>query len=1063
MPDTSKFVHLHVHSHYSLLDGLAKIDGLVARAKELGMPALALTDHGNLYGAIEFYEKAKKAGVKPILGVEAYMAPRSRLDKEAGLDSTRFHITLLAKNMAGWKNLLKLVTISNLEGFYYKPRIDREILASHAEGLICLSGCFSGEVARQLARGNVAGAEETAKWYRGLFGEDYYIEIQQHMSSIREPLVALAKKLSIPLVATQDIHYVSKDDKTAHEILLAVQTSSKLDDEDRLTLKKYDISFSTQEEMLSFFPDLPEAVEESGRIAEKCSLELKLHDTKIPRFSLPPGETSPFAYMERLVWERLPSRYPEKTPALEERVKYELGVVEKTGFADYFLIVADFIRWAKDHGIVVGPGRGSAAGSILSYILGITNIDPLKYDLLFERFLNPDRIEAPDIDIDFTDIRRDEVLAYVREKYGETHVAQIITFGTMAARAAIRDAGRALGLSYAFCDTVAKLIPFNPTQGMKAGWLEICLRDIPDLKKMYDTNPDAKKLLDAALKLEGTARHASVHACGVVIATDPLDEAVPLQRAPQGEDAVITQFEMKSITSIGILKMDFLGLKNLTIIERTLKLVKQLHGVDIDIDALPLDDPETFKVFQKADTTGIFQLESSGMRTYLKKLKPKDLEDIIAMISLYRPGPMELIPQYISQRASKKPIPYIHPRLEPILKNTYGIGIYQEQMMRIARDLAGYTLAEADTLRKAIGKKIKHMLDEQQEKLIKGMIANGIDERSAKAIWELFPPFARYGFNRSHAACYAMISYQTAYLKAHYPVEFMTSLLNVSGTDTDRVNFLVNEGKHLNIKTLPPDVNESFEDFTAEGQNIRFGLSAIKNVGETIVHVIIEERGRGGAFQSLSDFLSRIQHRDLNKKSLESLVKAGVFDSLGVERGQALQNMEELLRYNQHARKNAASGQSSLFSGGGGVELTSLRMRPAEPVHKRHMLLWEKELLGLYISDHPFRPYAERIGGSILPIKNLRADIDHPSRSTSSNVKIAGIISSVQKVFTKKGDPMLFVTLEDMNDKIEMLVFADTLRRFEGALQENKVVLAGGKLTSKEGEAKIICNAVREL
>lgn len=1059
MTSEKKFVHLHTHSHYSLLDGLAKIDDLVNRAKALGMPALALTDHGNMYGAIEFYEKAKKAGIKPILGVEVYVAPRSHTDKEAGIDSTRYHLTLLSKNKTGWLNLIQLVTKANLEGFYYKPRVDKELIAEHHEGIICLSGCFSGEIARLISRGNILEAEKSARWYQEVFGEDFYIELQPHMTSIRAELVTLAKKINARVVATQDVHYALKEDKMAHEILLAVQTSSKLDDEDRLSLKKYDISFSTPEEMAEHFADIPEALEETLHIAEKCSLELELYKTQLPKFPVPEEGLSSFEYLKKLVAKHTENRYPTLTKEIEERIAYEMGVIEKTGFEDYFLIVSDYILWAKEHGIVVGPGRGSAAGSIVSYILGITNLCPLKYDLLFERFLNPDRIQVPDIDIDFTDTRRDEVLAYVRDKYGEDHVAQIITFGTMAARAAIRDAGRALGFSYGFCDTLAKLIPFNPTQGMKIGWLDICLKDSPDLKKMYETNADAKRLLDAARKLEGTARHASVHACGVVVSAAPLTNFLPLQRAPQGESAVITQFEMHSVEALGLLKMDFLGLKNLTIIERTIKLVKEIKNIDINIDTIPLDDKDAFALIQKGDTTGIFQFESSGMRTYLRKLKPRELEDLIAMVALYRPGPIELIPQYITQRASKKPIPYLHPRLEPILKNTYGIGIYQEQMMRIARDLAGYTLAEADTLRKAIGKKIKHLLDEQQEKLVQGMIQNGIDEKSAHAIWELFPPFARYGFNRSHAACYALIAYQTAYLKARFPVEFTTSLLNVSGTDTERVNFLVNDAKHLKIKTMPPDINESFEEFTAEGENIRFGLSAIKNVGETIVHIIIEERGRGGQFLSLSDFLSRIQHRDLNKKSLESLIKAGAFDAMGIERGQALQNIDELLHFNQAAKKSAASGQTSLF-GSGSAELMSLRLKPGPAAHKRHMLMWEKELLGLYVSDHPFRPYAQRIGGAIPPIKNLLAEMDHPS---NPQVKVAGIISSVQKVFTKKGDPMLFVTLEDLNDKIEMLVFNKTLLRFESILQENKVVLAGGRLSGKEGDAKIICDAVREL
>lgn len=1067
MATENKFIHLHVHSHYSLLDGLAKINDLVALAKEYGMPALALTDHGNLYGAIEFYEKATKAGVKPILGVEVYLAARSRLQKEAGLDNVRYHLTLLAKNETGWRNLIKLVTKSYLEGFYYKPRIDKEILAEHSEGLVCLSGCMSGEIARFLGKNQIAEAEAAARWYREIFGDDFYIEIQPHMSDIKMKLKTLAQRINSPLVATHDIHYARKEDKAAHEILLAVQTGSRLDNDDRMSFKNYDVSFISPTEMEELMNDVPEAVAESARVAEKCNVVLKLHENKIPCFPLPENESSPFEYLKRLVYERVKLRYPSLSSEVTERIAYELSVIEKTGFADYFLIVADCISWAREHGIVVGPGRGSSAGSIVSYILGITNLDPLKYELLFERFLNPERIQVPDIDIDFADTRRDEVIAYVRQKYGDDRVAQIITFGTMAARAAIRDTGRALGYSYDFCDKIAKLIPFNPTQGMKEGWLDECLKDVTELKQAYARDPQVKTLIDAARKLEGTARHASVHACGVVISNEPLTNLVPLQRAPQGEDAVITQFEMHAIEDLGLLKMDFLGLKNLTIIEETIKLVRETKGEEIDIDKLPLDDEKTYNLMRKGDTTGVFQLESSGMRANLKKLKPKGLEDVIAMISLYRPGPMELIPQYLTLRASKKPIPYLHPRLEPILKNTYGVGIYQEQMMRIARDLAGFSLAEADTLRKAIGKKIKHLLEEQKEKLITGMEKNGIDHKSAETIWELFPPFARYGFNRSHAACYAFVSFQTAYLKAHYPIEFMTALLNVGGTDTERINFLVTEAKHMNIQTLPPDINESFETFSTDGKIIRFGLGAVKNVGANIVRIIIEERARSGAYASLSDFLSRVKHRDLNKKSLESFLKAGAFDSLGVERGQALENIDELLRYNAEAKRRELAGQSSLF-GGGEARLTSLRMRPAPPAAKRAMLGWEKELLGLYISDHPFRPYAASLNSSIKPIKELLADVDSPINSraisfSNSNVKVAGIVSSIQNMTTKRGDPMCFVTLEDLSDKIEMIVFADALSKYRSALSENKVVLAAGRLSSRDGETKLICDAVREL
>ncbi len=1051
-----KFVHLHVHSHYSLLDGLAKIDQLIGKAKEFGMEAMALTDHGNLYGAVEFYKKAKKAGVKPIIGVETYMAPNGRLNKRPKIDEKRFHLILLAKNETGWKNLIKLVTLANLEGFYYKPRIDKELLAKHKEGLICLSACYSGEIARLILAKNFEEAENAARWYQETFGGDFYLEIQPHAPELHEPILKISKKFGIPVVATQDIHYANKDDRTAHEILLAVQTNSKLDDEDRLSLKKYDVSVTSPEEMAEIFKNIPEAIENTVKIALKCDWELELGKTRIPKFPVPDGRT-PYEYMESLIKERINGRYPEMTETVKERVLMEIGVIKKTGFADYFLIVQDFVNWAKDHGIVVGPGRGSAAGSIVSYILGITNIDPLKYDLLFERFLNPDRIQAPDIDLDFTDTRRDEVLAYVREKYGHDRVAQIITFGTMMARAAVRDAGRAMGFPYGFCDQIAKLLPLNVNSRMTD--LKTALETIPELKEMYKNNADAKRLLDAAVKLEGTARHASVHACGVVISDEPLSELMPLQKAPQGEDTVITQFDFHCVEDMGLLKMDFLGLKNLTIIEKTLRLVKEIHGKDIDIDKIPLDDPAVFKLFQDADTTGIFQLESSGMRHYLKDLKPTSIEDIIAMISLYRPGPIELIPQYINRKFGREKVKYLHPKLEPILSQTYGVGIYQEQMMRIARDLAGFTLAEADTLRKAIGKKIKSLLDEQQEKIVKGMIKNGIDSRTANAIWDLFPPFARYGFNRSHAACYAMISYETAYLKALYPVEFMASLLNVSGTEIERINFLINEARHLKIKVLPPDINMSFQDFTPDCPNIRFGLAAVKNVGTNIVGVVISERGRGGSFMDLSNFLMRIQHRDLNKKSLESLIKAGAFDSFNHDRGQLLANIEELVKFNQATRKSSMTNQNSLF--GSTSSFASLRLKPASPATKKDTMTWEKELLGLYLTDHPMNGHQEKINGTAKTIKFALSLPKNGERSLK--FRLAGVVSSIQKIITKKGQPMLFVTLEDLNDNMELLVFNDLLSKTADTWQENQAILVDGFLSWKNGDTKFICDEVRVL
>ncbi|MCL4403763.1 DNA polymerase III subunit alpha [Patescibacteria group bacterium] len=1046
-----KFVHLHVHSHFSLLDGLAKIDPLVGKTKEYGMEALALTDHGNLYGAVEFYKKAVKAGIKPIIGVEAYIAPFGHLNKRPKMDEKRFHQVLLAKNEVGWKNLIQLVTVSNLEGFYYKPRIDKELLEKYHEGLIALSGCFSGEVPKLIAAKNIAEAEKVAKWYKDLFGEDYYIELQPHDTELHEALIAIARKLKIELIATQDVHYVEKDDKTAHEILLAVQTQSKLDDEDRLSLKNYDVSLLSPEEMAKKFEHLPEAIENTVKIAEKCDWKLTLGKLHLPKFPVPDGKTS-LAYLKELVAERLPRRYPNVTPEIKERLDMEIGVIEKTGYADYFLIVQDYVNWAKTHGIVVGPGRGSAAGSIVSYILGITGIDPIHYELLFERFLNPDRIQAPDIDIDFTDTRRDEVLAYVREKYGEDHVAQIITFGTMMARAAVRDTTRAMGFPYSVGDQIAKLIPFNMN-------LKQALEAEPDLKALEKRDGDVKKILENAVKLEGTARHASVHACGVVVAPEPLTNFMPIQRAPQSDEAILTQFEGHAVEDLGLLKMDFLGLKNLTIIEKTLRLIQEDKGERIDIDHLPLEDKETYKLFQTGDTTGVFQFESAGMRRYLKELKPTELEDIIVMVALYRPGPMELIPSYIKRKHGLEKVEYLHPKLEPILKSTYGVGIFQEQMMRIARDLAGFTLAEADTLRKAIGKKIKALLDEQQEKLVKGMVKNGIAPKTAEAIWELFPPFARYGFNRSHAACYAVVSFETAYLKAHYPVEFMTSLLNVSGTDIERINFLVGETKKMGINVLPPDIDQSFQGFAVDGKNIRFGLLAIKNVGGNIVDVIIAERAKGGPFTDLSNFLSRIQNRDLNKKSLESLIKAGAFDSFGTDRGQLLENLEDMVKFNQVARKSATSNQDSLF--GGTATFTSLRLRPSAPVAKNVMLSWEKDLLGLYLTDHPLNGHNGNIGARTKTIGYALALPKTGERSLKFS--IAGVISAAKKIITKKGQPMLFVTLEDKENSMEALVFNGVLEKNQDAWTDGAAVVVDGFVSWKNGETKFIVDSVKVL
>lgn len=1067
-----RFTHLHTHTHYSLLDGLSKIDDLVARVKELGMDSAAITDHGVLYGAVEFYKKAKAAGIKPIIGCEIYVSKNSMYEKRTGIDDERYHLVLLAKNQIGYQNLVKIVTTAHLEGFYYKPRADKDFLRKHSEGLICLSACLGGELSRAAAV-DIERGKKVALEYQEIFGKDnYFIEIQQHpnieeQNFVTGRLIEIARQTEIPIVATQDSHYLRHEDAEAHDILLAVQTNNRLDDKDRLTLKNDDFSLASAETMAEKFKLIPGITEKEAQavinntqlIADQCNVEIPLGKSVLPHFELPAGFNSNEEYLKHICYQNLPKRYPQQTQEILKRLEYELGVIAQTGFASYFLIVQDFVNWAKNNGIIVGPGRGSAAGSIVSYLLGITGIDPLKYDLLFERFLNPARISMPDIDLDFDDARRPEVLNYVAQKYGKDHVAQIITFGSMAARAAIRDTGRALGMAYDFCDMIAKLIPFNPIQGDKSAYLKRCLENVAELKQIYSTNPDAKKLIDSAMKLEGVVRHASTHACGVVITKDPLISYLPLQKGTQDEDSVITQYEMRAVEDMGLLKMDFLGLANLTIIENTLNLVEKNHSIKINIDDIPLDDPKTFELFQQAKTTGVFQLESNGMKRYLKQLKPTELEDIITMVSLYRPGPMELIPEYIERKYGRKKVEYLHPKLELILKKTYGIMIYQEQLIGAVRALAGFSLAEADVLRKAVGKKIKKLLDEQEAGFMTGAAKVETPPDIAKKFWALVEPFNRYGFPRSHAACYALIAYQTAYLKAHYPIEFMAALMNSHSGDIEKIAFLIDECNSMDIEVLAPDISESFEKFSIADNKIRFGLSAVKNVGINLIKTLIEERERRGKFKSIEDFIMRVKNKDLNKKSLESLIKCGALDAMG-ERNLYLTNVEQLLNYARESQKNYSAGQDSLF-GSNSIELPSLRLASCAPATKNEKLNWEKELLGLFISDHPLRDYEDQISKIYQTEKIAQVVKQASSRGFNGRfIKIGGIVTKTQKVITKTGQPMFFSWLEDLTSKVEVVVFPKTVERDPGIWRENNILVVKGRVNERDGVPKIICEEV---
>ena len=1055
-----KFTHLHTHSHYSLLDGLAKIDDLLDRAGELNMDSLALTDHGVMYGAVEFYQKAKKRNIKPIIGVEAYVATGSRHSKNAGIDDKRHHLILLAKNETGYKNLIKLTTSAHLEGFYYKPRIDKEILKEYSEGIIATSACIAGEIPRAIIANNLEKAEKLTREFQEIFGkENFYLELGDNPSIkeqgvANEGLIKLSQKTGAPLTVANDVHYVNKEDDKAQDILMCIQMNKTVNDQNRLSMLGEDYSLKSQETMIEHFKHIPEAIDNTQKIVSECNVELELGKILLPHFKVPNNLTAD-QYLEKLCKEGIKKRYGKSNDEIEKRLKFELDTIKNMGFASYFLIVQDFVNWSKSQGIVVGPGRGSAAGSLASYSIGITDIDPLKYDLLFERFLNPDRISMPDIDLDFADNRRDEVLKYVSEKYGKDHVAQIITFGTMAARAAIRDTGRALGIPYTFCDKVAKAIPMFTK-------LPDALANVKELKDLYNSDSSAKNLIDNALKLEGVARHSSTHACGVVISKNTLNHYTPCQFPPQNNEGIVTQYEMHNIEDLGLLKMDFFGLKNLTILENALKIISKTKEDKIDLAKIPLDDDKTLKLFQEGKTTGVFQFESSGMKRYLKKLRPTNFEDVIAMVALYRPGPLNsgMSDEFIDRKNGKKKIVYKHPIMENALKNTYGVIVYQEQVMQLSKDMASFTGGQADTLRKAMGKKIADLMTKMKEEFIQGCLKNNLDKKLAEETFTDMEKFAEYGFNRSHAVCYAFIGYQTAYLKAHYPAEFMASLLTSDRENIDRIAIEVDECRQMGIEVLPPDVNKSFVNFGVINENnkeeIRFGLSAIKNVGHNIVETIVEERKANGKYEGIEDFVLRVESKDLNKKSMESLIKTGAFDSME-ERSKLLVNMERILVFAKERQQAKNNGQVSLFGAESNSGVNNLQLADANEISKEEKMAWEKELLGLYVSDHPLKDYSSYLRNNFKGINDLS------NEEVNQIVKVAGIITKIQKIITKRGQAMIFAILEDLTGKIEILVFPKLLESNQEIWEEGNIVWVKGKLSDKDGVFKLLCEEIRKI
>lgn len=1052
----SQFIHLHNHSHYSLLDGACKVDELIDAAVNCGMPALAITDHGNMFGAIEFYKTARAKNIKPIIGVEAYVAPGSRKDRksEKGISDTSYHLVLLAKNKTGYQNLMRLVSIGYLEGFYYRPRIDREVLQKYHEGLIALSACLKGEVAHALLHSGHEAAKKMALEYREIFKDDYYLEIQNHRireeNVVREQIANLSKELSIPLVATNDIHYLKREHYDPHDVLICLQTGKDRDDPKRLRYGTDEIYFKTPDEMSEIFSEYPEALSMTSEIAEKCQLDLDFKTTYLPKFQIPSGESASSLeeYLETLSFAGAKQRFTEITPAIEARLRHELNIINKMGYAGYFLIVMDFIQYARNLDIPVGPGRGSAAGSLVSYCLGITNIDPLKYNLIFERFLNPERVTMPDIDIDFCYERRDEIIKYVKKKYGENNVTQIITFGTMAARAVIRDVGRVLKIRYSDVDRIAKLIPAVPNMT-----LDRALDSVSELSKLVEQDAVHKQLIDYSKVLEGLARHASTHAAGVVITPDDLTNYTPLYKSNQ--DEVTSQYDMKCLEDIGVLKMDFLGLRTLTVIDKTVKSLAQ-KGISLDINNIPLDDQRTYEIFSKAETVGIFQFESSGMRDYLRKLKPQVFEDLIAMNALYRPGPMEWIDDFIQRKHRLKKIEYLHPLLEPILKETYGIIVYQEQVMRIASQLGGFSMGKADLLRRAMGKKKPELMAQQRALFIQGCAQKGINDDLANKIFDLMDKFAGYGFVKPHSTCYALVAFQTAYLKRHHPADFMAATLSSEMGSTNRVVVLLEECKRMGIKVHPPNVNESFADFMVSDDGIRFGLGAVKNVGKNAIAFIVKAREEGGKFTNLFEFCDRIDSRLVNKKVLESLIQAGAMDSLEGHRAQKLQAVEMVVNFAQSAQALRQKGQTSLFGTDEKTVIPYPNLPMVQSWNNSESLAREKQLLGFYLSGHPLSRFNEEV--NLFATATLDSLSELPDGTA---VKVCGIVTEFKSILDRKNKPMAFLTLEDFSGTCEAIVFSKIFENYRDLLKVDAMLLVTGRTSSREEEdTKVLCDEV---